>query len=647
MIPRALVICLLAPLPALAQEPTHPLDGLSVSEHWAVYETIRDSDRLNGPADYLYVGLEEPSKTEVVGWSPGEAFGRRAKVQLVDDAVGYEAVVDITNRRLVDFRPTPERQYMLSRSEIGKAGEAALDHPEVVAGLEARGVTDLEQVSCFPTALGYFDTAEQQGRRLARVVCSDRVGSLSGLGRPFRNLVAVVDLQTAEILRVLDRGAVPDAIPAGEHHPEAVGQTRPRLPPLHVSQPSGPGYRLDGHEVTWEGWRFHFRIDQRRGLVLSRIRHVTDVDERSVLYQASLSELFVPYQDPDEPWNHQAYYDLGTYPAVFGGMGSTMEPGEDCPSYATYFDAYVVTPNGSPTQRPKVACLYERPGAEPAWRHSRGVTIESRARRDLVLRMIMGAGNYDYLFDWVFKQDGSIRVNLAATGIDHMKAVPHRSAATDNDQAPDDAYGRFVAPHTVAVNHSHFFNFRLDFDVDGPRNSLAVDRLVTTPLADNPRRSVWTVDTQIAARETDGMRTSTLTAPEFWRVINPSRVGAAGYPSGYLLEGHGARTLLAPDDYLQQRAGFTEHTLWVTPMNRSELFAAGEYPTSSKAGAGLPEWTSANRAVDDTDIVVWYTIGFHHVPRPEDWPVLPLELHGFDLKPAGFFERNPSIDLPR
>jgi primary-amine oxidase len=93
--------------------------------------------------------------------------------------------------------------------------------------------------------------------------------------------------------------------------------------------------------------------------------------------------------------------------------------------------------------------------------------------------MLMGAGNYDYLFDWVFKQDGSIRVNLGATGMDQVKAVAQESAAggaggsngngNGNGNGADDRYGRFVAPHLVAVNHSHFFNFRLDFDVGGER----------------------------------------------------------------------------------------------------------------------------------------------------------------------------------
>ncbi len=264
--------------------------------------------------------------------------------------------------------------------------------------------------------------------------------------------------------------------------------------------------------------------------------------------------------------------------------------------------------------------------------------------------MIMGAGNYDYLFDWVFKQDGAIRVNLAATGIDQVKNVVSADATEDGDngEGADDRYGRFVAPHLVAVNHSHFFNFRIDFDVDGPTNSLAVDKLVTERQPEeNPRRSLWMVETIVAEREQDGMRTSTLSAPEFWRVVNHDVVGPQGYPSGYLLEGHGAKTLLSPDDYLQRRAAFTDHTIWTTPMVPSELYAAGDYPTGSVAGQGLPEWTRNNRPIADTDIVLWYTIGFHHVARPEDWPVLPLELHGFDIKPAAFFSRSPAMTIPR
>jgi len=636
--------CLALPL----QAQTNPLDALTAREHWVAYEVLRASGRLDSTAQFLYEGLREPPKAEVLAWRPGATFRREALVHVVQSNRGYEATVDLVGERLLDWREVTDRQYMMTYSEAGAAAAAALAHPDFRAGLTARGITDLTKVDCFPQNNGYFDLPEERGRRLGPVTCQDMRGVVSGWGSPIDGLVAIVDLQTAEVLRVVDSGPRPRTPLPGEHHPEAVGPTRAALPPIVVSQPQGAGFTREGGEVSWEGWRFHFRLDPRRGIVLSQVRHTDGDRERSVLYEASLSELFVPYQSPELPWNYQSYYDLGTYPAIFGGIASSLEPGQECPAHAQFINYYVVTTGGGPNEVPRAACLFERPGAEPAWRHTRGEVVEARARRDLVLRMIMGAGNYDYLFDWVFKQDGSIRVVLAATGMDQTMGARSRGSADDDPAAPEDRYGRFIAPYLVAVNHSHFFSFRLDFDVDGQANSLVIDRLASGRLPEsNPRRSVWRPTTITADREVDAKRWSTLDAPEFWRVVNPSVTGPHGDPVGYLLEGHGAKTLLASDDYLQRRAGFTDYTLWATPYSADELYAAGNYPTGSVAGQGLPAWTRANRPVANTDIVVWYTIGFHHVPRPEDYPVMPLELHGFDIKPFGFFSRNPAIDLPK
>ncbi|MFW6200330.1 MAG: hypothetical protein ACOC8K_07150, partial [Gemmatimonadota bacterium] len=407
-----------------AQEPNHPLDELSASEHWALYETLRDDGRVTEDAEFLYAGLEEPPKERVLAWQPGDSFGRRARVHFVQDQRGYEALVDLVGRAVLEFEEVTDRQYMMAPMDQ-RALSDIKEHPDMVAALEARGITDLEMVSCGVSSDAYFDTPEERGRRLGRVRCSVDRGRVSGLGSPIANLVAVVDRQSGEVLRVMDDGPIDGTPPSiGEHHPEAIGKTRDPLPTMTVEQSEGVGYELDGRQVSWEGWRFHFRVDQRRGLVLSRVGHETDEGFRPVLYQASLSELYVPYHDPDEPWNHQAYFDLGTYPRSFGGVASTMEVGTDCPAHAEFFDTWVVQADGSPEERQRVACLFERLPEEPAWRHIRdGGVVESRARRDLVLRMIMGAGNYDYLFDWVFRQDGSIHVNMAATGIDQMKAV--------------------------------------------------------------------------------------------------------------------------------------------------------------------------------------------------------------------------------
>jgi primary-amine oxidase len=136
--------------------------------------------------------------------------------------------------------------------------------------------------------------------------------------------------------------------------------------------------------------------------------------------------------------------------------------------------------------------------------------------------------------------------------------------------------------------------------------------------------------------------------PALWRVINPNVKGPLGYSPGYeIAPGHNGISLMVDDDWPQRRAGFIGHHLWVTPYREDERYPAGDYPTQSHGGDGLPAWTKGNRPIENTDIVVWYTLGFHHVTRPEDWPVMPTAWHDFELRPFDFFAHNPAVDLPK
>ena len=275
-------------------------------------------------------------------------------------------------------------------------------------------------------------------------------------------------------------------------------------------------------------------------------------------------------------------------------------------------------------------------------------------------------GNYDYVFDWIFQQNGALKVAVGATGIAESKtvaapaALETATAATEGSHGgssgaatprvePPDAYGRFVERQIVAVNHDHYFNFRLDLDVDGPTNSLLIDRLVPRSLpAGHPRRSLWVREPSLARREADGQLDMDMHRPALWRVVSASRTNHVGYPTSYqLMAGMNGMTLLSEDDPPRQRAGFINHHLWVTPYEPRERYAAGDYPTLSTPGEGLPKWTTANRAIEGTDIVLWHTIGMHHVVRAEDWPVMPVLWHSFELRPFDFFDRNPALDLPR
>jgi primary-amine oxidase len=113
------------------------------------------------------------------------------------------------------------------------------------------------------------------------------------------------------------------------------------------------------------------------------------------------------------------------------------------------------------------------------------------------------------------------------------------------------------------------------------------------------------------------------------------------------MPGATAKSILSGDDPVQRIGAFSEHQFWVTPYNEAERYAAGTYPTSSDANDGLAVWTRANRTIANTDIVGWYTLGFHHITRAEDWPVMPTMWHEFAIRPFHFFKRNPVLDLPK
>jgi primary-amine oxidase len=132
-----------------------------------------------------------------------------------------------------------------------------------------------------------------------------------------------------------------------------------------------------------------------------------------------------------------------------------------------------------------------------------------------------------------------------------------------------------------------------------------------------------------------------------WRVVNPERRNAVGEPVGYRLVPHGnVQAMASAESSVAKRAAFMTKHLWVTPYDDRERFAAGDFPYQHPGGAGLPEWTAADRPIEETDVVLWYTVGSHHAPRPEDWPVMPVSYAGFLLQPAGFFAANPALDVP-
>ena len=640
----AVVILFAGPAPLGAQTAKHPLDGLTAPEHWTIHDVLQAAGKIDDKTRFPMIQLKEPPKEEVLTWKPGQPVSREAFVVVKQQAQTFEAVVDLNGKKLVSWKEMKGAQPMETDEELSDMSTTVKQDPEMQAALKKRGVTDLTTVFCLGYGTGYFGTKEEEGKRLLRIECVEGRGTMEGYGRQIEGLTGLYDANEKKVVRVIDTGVVPIAEDAGNYDVASVGKLRDASKPLLLEQPMGPGFHLDGQSVTWEKWNFHFRVDRRVGLVVSNVGYQDGDRLRSILYEGSLSEMFVPYMDPGENWFAKTFFDAGE----FGLFSSQLDAGRDCPENAEYFDQVTADPKGMPVLRPRAACLFEQPAGYPAWRHDQSNVIESRKMGELVLRTIGTFGNYDYMFDWIFQQNGTIRVRVGATGQDEVKSAKSRTAAEDPSGEASE-YGRFVAPNVVGVDHDHFFSFRLDFDVDGTANSFVRDKFEVKRLPEGSlRKSLWVSKPEVAKTEEQGKVRMNMEHPEAWRVINPNVKNALGYPVGFeVMGGDNAMSLMVPEDYPQKRAGFTDYHIWVTPYRQDERYAAGDYPTQSKGGDGLPSWTKANRPIENTDIVLWYTVGFHHVPSAEDWPVLPTMWHEFELKPVNFFDRNPAIDLQK
>ena len=658
-----LTLCLLAAAAIPAAAADHPLDQLSYQEVWRALEILRDAGRLDSETTFSQLTLSEPAKDVVRAWRGGDEIPRAAWALVRQGEDTFEATVDLFAGEVSSWTPLTGVQPNWSLGEFGSVVGKVLEHPEFIAGLEKRGITDTSFLDCSTIPPGYFGTEEEKGRRLGHVRCSEARGARNTWARQVEGLTAVVDLTAGEVLKVVDDGVAPIPNVDADYDRTTLEHPREIAGPFRLDLPEGVGFDMNGYQVSWQNWSFHLRPDQRTGLVVSLVDYRESFDEspRSVMYQGQLSEIYVPYMDPAFAWYARNFIDAGEFPA--GGLAKPLLRGRDCPDHAVYIDSINTNAQGRPRTVPRTTCIYERETGDPSWRHYADEQPDSRASRDLVVRTAAVVGNYDYLLDWIFRQDGSIEARVGATGLLEVKATsavsaiqpapaagPVNAAAVDALQAatPADAYGRFLDRNVIGVNHDHYFSYRLDLDVDGADNRFVADRLVTQELpADHPRRSLWVREPHAAQTEQDAQLDINLAKPALWRVLSTSRQNAVGYPTSYqLMPGRNANHLFVPEDYSLRRAGFIDHHLWVTPYDPDERFAAGDHPTLSEPGMGLPAWTEANRSISDEDLVLWHTVGMHHLPRAEDWPVMPVMWHGFELRPFDFFDRNPALDLP-
>jgi primary-amine oxidase len=618
----------------------HPYDPLTVDEVSTAIATVRAQRPELADPRFPIVRLDPPAKAAVRHRDSARPPARAAFLVIYDRAATYEASVDLSTREIAAWAQVPGVQPSLMVEEIMALDEIVKKDPAAVAALARHGVADLELLQLDPWSTGTLPIEGISARR--RIIrASAYVREFpqdNGYARPVGNLVFVVDCDERSVVAVQDGDPIPLPPESGNYDLGSVGPLRTDLRPLEISQPEGPSFTVDGNVVDWQRWRLHAHIDPVEGLVISDVSYLDGKDRRSILHRASISEMVVPYGDTSNDFYFRNVFDAGEY--NLGKTVGSLSPGCDCLGEIRYLDAVVADESGTPHTITNAICLHEEDYGI-LWKHWNFRYADApdvRRSRRFVVSAIHTVGNYEYGFFWYFYQDGTIQFEAKLTGIVQTRAIA--PGATPE-------FGTLVAPQLDAPNHQHLFNMRLDFEIDGPNNTVLEVDAVGLPIGPgNEYGNAIVARKTVITNERETRRRCDPATARTWKVINPNVPDRFGEPVGYKLVPFVGPTLLAaPESDLAKRAEFARHHLWVTRYDPKEMHAAGDYP-NQHPGDGLGEWVKQERDLINEDIVLWHTFGTSHLPRPEDWPIMPCEYVGFTLKPVGFFDRNPALDVP-
>jgi primary-amine oxidase len=620
----------------------HPLDPLTAEEFRRTAAILRLDKEIDARWRFASIELKEPSKGAVGRFSSGDPISREALVVCWnrEDGQAYKAVVSLTDDSVVTWEHRPGEQPNITADEFNECDVVLRGDARVVEALAAHGVTDLDKVLFDVWAYGGSLIADRyRGMRVgwADIWYRDHEDS-NPYANPVNGLKLIVDLNRMALLEIEDAFEVEKPDVMGEYLPKYVPMPMREEPePLEITQPEGTSFVLDGNEIRWQKWSLRVGFNYREGLVLHTVGYEDGGRVRPVAHRMSFAEMVVPYRDPSPEHYRRTAFDVGEW--GLGYMTTSLELGCDCLGEIRYLDTVLSDAEGEPYTIKNAICIHEEDDAV-LWKHVDDIAgAEVRRSRRLVISFHATVANYEYLVYWRFYQDGNIECQVRATGI------MVTTSFAEGEQPP---YGALIDERTYAPYHQHFLVARLDMDVDGEGNTVYMSESEALPVDEDNPYGLALVQRNVPLRtEEEGKQDYDWQTQRSWKVVNDNARNGLGTPTAYkLVPGGCFPAMLDPSSPVLERAGVIGHTLWVTPYREDERWPCGEFVNQSKEDTGLTRWTQQNRSIENTDVVLWYVFGLHHITRPEEWPVMPVDTVSFWLKPAGFFDRNPALDVP-
>ncbi|KAF9667915.1 hypothetical protein SADUNF_Sadunf15G0072800 [Salix dunnii] len=690
----------------LKLQTSHPLDPLSAAEISVAVATVRAAGatpELRDSMRFIEVVLLEPDK-HVVALADAYFFPpfqpsllpktkggpviptklppRRARLVVYNKRSNETSIwivelseVHAATRgghhrgKVISSQVVPDVQPPMDAVEYAECEAVVKDFTPFREAMKKRGIEDMELVMVDAWCVGYHSDADAPSRRLAKPLIFCRTESdcpmENGYARPVEGIHVLVDMQNMKVIEFEDRKLVPlpPADPLRNYTPGETrgGVDRSDVKPLQIIQLEGPSFRVSGHYIEWQKWNFRIGFTPREGLVIHSVAYVDGSrGRRPVAHRLSFVEMVVPYGDPNEPHYRKNAFDAGE--DGLGKNAHSLKKGCDCLGFIKYFDAHFTNFTGGVETIENCVCLHEEDHGI-LWKHQDWRTGLAEVRRQ-VESYTIGTPIHIYANSDVglvtkeklaickqllcpscsLLQDGKIEAEVKLTGILSLGALQPGETRK---------YGTTIAPGLYAPVHQHFFVARMDMAVDCKPGEafnqvVEVNVEVEKPGEKNIHNNAFYAKETLLQSELQAMRDCNPQTARHWIVRNTRTVNRTGQLTGYrLVPGSNCLPLAGPEAKFLRRAAFLNHNLWVTPYTHGEMFPGGEFPNQNpRVGEGLATWVKQNRPLEETDIVLWYVFGITHVPRLEDWPVMPVERIGFMLMPHGFFNCSPAVDVP-
>jgi primary-amine oxidase len=647
-----------------SEAPTHPLDPLTAAELKIIGEVLTQSGRFSQETKFAWVELSEPSKRLVYEFHPGAEFARTAVLVAIDFAArqSFAVTIDVRQQRILSVVALKDAQPGLTDRDVEIAREIVSSDQNVVEALGRHGmIGDARSLRALYLGVGSDPTLHAQAGRLVRVMFVADQDAVNDFGPVLDGLMVVVDVYARRVVVLYDHGPGTPIVKVAHDifDPHVRGTEGARSVPSLTT--SGNSFKIDGNGIEWSNWRFRFGFNPREGLVLYQIGFHDGDRTRSVVYRASVSEIVSRYLDTADVWRWMEYFDESSF--GLGELATSVVPGREVPANAVTLSVALAA-----SEEPSFAELrtgriyaYERDAGNLMYYRQRNRVLYERDT-ELVVGFMARLGNYAYGLNWVFKQDGSFAFEAELAGEILTKLTRPTvgpscrglspSPAPDRGVTVEQRSGTVVASNVLGVSHQHWFNLRLDFDVDGTDNAVMENEVRGVRPSQVPRGSSdgqqFRVVHKVLTRAREAKRDANEDVSRTWTVYNPSSLSPTGRAAGYTIVPLGnARSLFGPARE-KGTAAFTFHHFWVTPARDGQLFATGRYPNQAKPDYLDNLYFYANNdAIDQQDIVVWYSLGETHVPRPEDYPLMTKMTLSVLFRPDGFFYRNPALGTVR